>query len=120
MLISVDTGGIYHRNYLTYNGFAPKNLTNKIDRLIRSCMENGLESFYQTFARLIGNINFMRDHENNIEETTDMRVLGLEQLSLFFVLYGVQISIAIVIFIIELNVYHIGAVEHDDNRSEVT
>lgn len=46
------------------------------------------------------------EYENIIDDTDMMKVLGLEQLSVFFLIYAIQIIIvAIVVFIVELNSY---------------
>lgn len=70
----------------------------------QAMIENGVDGFLWNFARFTGRINFRVDNENNSAIGVDENIpkmLELEQLSMFFVLYGVQIFIAIVVFIIE-------------------
>lgn len=68
-------------------------------------MENGLDRFFYSLARHKGRIIF-RAGRDNWEIKSTMQLVGMNQLSLFFLLYIVQITIAIVIFIIELIITH--------------
>lgn len=64
-------------------------------------MENGLERFFFNLARHKGRIIFRAEHDN-WEIKSTMKLVGMNELLLFFVLYIVQITIAIVTFMIEL------------------
>lgn len=96
-------GGRYSRYHLSYHGFVPRNLTNRLNRITRSIFENGLNEFYWSLASLKSRINFMTEYENNMDNADIVKVVGLEQLSIFFLLYAVQITVAIGVFIIELS-----------------
>lgn len=101
--IFCDIGGSYRRQYLLHHGFVPKNLMKRINRATQSRFEYGLDGFWWSLASSKSRINFRTKHENMKEDTDSMlQVLGLKQLSMFFVLYAVQISIAIVVFISEM------------------
>lgn len=76
-------------------------------RVKQSMMENGLERFYWTNARFRGRINFRIEKGENRTEPPVFEVLNLEQLSFFFVLYAIQMAIAIIIFILELIVHRL-------------
>lgn len=99
------TGEIHHSYYLSYDGFVPKNLKKRLERVTHAMMENGLEQFYWTYARFTGLINY-RFVINEYEETNN-QILGLEQFYIFLAIYGIFISIAIVVFVIELIVYRL-------------
>lgn len=110
-----DTGGNFERIYLSYNGFVPKNLTKRLDRVKQSMVENGIDEFFWTFARFTGLINFRVENNRAIDDDEMMpKMLGLEQLSMFFILYIVQMIIAIVVFITELYTHRLSVINDPD------
>lgn len=88
-------------------------MINRINRLENSLWENGLNQFLWTFAKFNSRINLLAEKGNNERENT-MKVLGMDQLSIFFMVYAIQLFIAIVVFIIELNVHRLNGTMNED------
>lgn len=78
------TGLYYSHYYLSFHDYVPKNLTMRLERVQRAMMENGLDQFYFAFATFKGHI--ISRHHLEAEEVEDaLKILGLEQMSLFFI-----------------------------------
>lgn len=81
-------------------------------------IENGFDQFYYEIARLKLRIAAIRKRQENENDPIMVKTLGLEQLSMFFVLYAFQISFAIGVLIVELTVHHFGFVLNEENIFE--
>lgn len=84
-------------------------------------IESGLNQFYYDIARLKTRIAAIRKKQEDEQSENDpimVKTLGLEQLSMFFVLYAVQIIFAIGVLIIELIVHHFGLLLNAENIFE--
>lgn len=74
--------------------------------------ENGLEQFYWTIA-IHKSHYFSKNLTNDNVDEAAPKVLRLEQLSLLFEIYAIQLSITTVVFIIELIVYRSRAARNE-------
>lgn len=94
---------------ITHDGYAPEFFIAEFNRAIVACMESGLESFYLSYSMFLSQIRLqVLKYEQGSEEIEEGPVpLQLEQLSSFWIVYGVQITIATVVFVIEIVVHRI-------------
>lgn len=104
-----DKGEVYLHYYLSYHGYLPKNFTNKLKLVKRSMIESGFENFHLEFALLKYHIINGDDSSSEFDERDTMTMLTFDQLFFFFVVYIIEIIIAILVFVIELIVYRLKA-----------
>lgn len=70
-------------------------------------IENGLYDFFQRFARFRGHINFRVKFDGARKEEVAIKVLGMNQLLFFFVVFLIQLTVTVAVFIIELIVHRL-------------
>lgn len=75
-------------------------MTTKIEHVRRIMMENGLDRFYWTFAKFRAQICLRIDFD--VREQEMMQMLNFDQLFFFFVIYAIQMIVAIVVFTVEM------------------
>lgn len=82
-----------------------KTLVTNLNRAITLHLESGLESFHSSFAKFLSEIKLEVASAEREKDDDQPKLLRLDQLSLFLVVFSIQILIAIGAFIAEIIVH---------------